>query len=451
MAHRPEIIGALIIALIYGVIFLIAELWRKFGQPVPEQTRKFVHLTAGAVCLSFSYVFQSHLTVLALAVSFAVIMLVTKSAGWLQSVHGIQRSSQGGIYFPLAIYLTFLIAALNQQPHFYFIAILTLSASDTLAALIGTSYGRKLYKVEEDRRSMEGTVVFFLITFLIIHLSLLLLTDLSRPQTVLAALYAAVLVTAFESISLGGSDNFFIPIGTIGILLKITTKPIPEIVKQITLIFLIFGYVYLLFSRKRNIGVSGQVGVALLCYAAQALVNFSWSHILLLGVLFYSLGHFPARTLRSSHGMRPVFYLTIVPFVWILIANYTTLRRDILFPSYAMSIVAGMNVLLNFQVERYPQSKGWLSVVGRVPKHLRYVFLTTACFSPYLFFAPRLCVPYYFVSVILTMLVALLFYGHLQRHAKTNPGKMRILAANSAVFSLVLFEANWYWYEKLVF
>jgi len=206
-----EIISVLIISTSYIGIFVIAELWRKFGRPDPEKTRKFVHLCSGAICLTFSYLLQSHFTVLLLAASFAAIIWITSKKGWLNSVHGVSRESSGGIYFPIAIYLTFLIANVTEQPHLYLISILVLAVSDTLAALIGISYGNKKFEVEDDKKSLEGTLAFFFATFILVQLCLLLLTDMGRPETVLAGLYVAILVTAIELLSLGGADNLFIP------------------------------------------------------------------------------------------------------------------------------------------------------------------------------------------------------------------------------------------------
>jgi dolichol kinase len=54
----------------------------------------------------------------------------------------------------VAVLLVYLVG--HQQPVFYLVAILALVVSDTLAALLGSSYGRQMYQVEGDRRSWRA-------------------------------------------------------------------------------------------------------------------------------------------------------------------------------------------------------------------------------------------------------------------------------------------------------
>ena len=63
----------------------------------------------------------------------------------------------------MAIYLVFLLG--YHTPVLYFIAILTLSVSDAVAALIGKRYGSIRFKIEGETKSLEGSVSFFFITF----------------------------------------------------------------------------------------------------------------------------------------------------------------------------------------------------------------------------------------------------------------------------------------------
>jgi dolichol kinase len=100
MNLQIELLRAGIISVIYILIFIAAEMWHAFGKHQTETTRKFGHFASGAV------------------------------------------------------YLSFLISINSGRPQFYLIAILVLALSDSLAALIGGQYGLKLYKVEEDHKSI---------------------------------------------------------------------------------------------------------------------------------------------------------------------------------------------------------------------------------------------------------------------------------------------------------
>ncbi|MEW5822619.1 MAG: hypothetical protein AB1782_20670, partial [Cyanobacteriota bacterium] len=211
MGWQTEIANALIIAVLYLIIFVVAELGRYYRHIETEKTRKFVHLTSGIIALSFGYLFKFHWTVLILCSGFALILVITKKLDLLKSIHDVDRESKGGIYYPVAVYITFVFASIIQKPEFYFLSILVLAISDTLAALIGKKYGFNVFRVEEDTKSVEGSLIFFLMTFLILLIGLKMLTDLNIIIIILSSIYITILVTSFEAISLCGADNIFIP------------------------------------------------------------------------------------------------------------------------------------------------------------------------------------------------------------------------------------------------
>ena len=84
MSWQTELLYAIAVSSAYIIIFCVAEIWRKFGKPLQEQTRKMVHFTTGSMCLSFTHIFQSHWTVLALCISFLVIMIGTKKKWFIK-------------------------------------------------------------------------------------------------------------------------------------------------------------------------------------------------------------------------------------------------------------------------------------------------------------------------------------------------------------------------------
>lgn len=339
--------SALVVAAIFLLLVGLGEILRGVGACSQEGTRKFVHLTGGVVSLSFAYIFKSHWTVLGLCIAFVTLMVFTKKFGLLRSVHGVKRKSSGDLLHPIAIYLTFVIASHFEKPAFYLISVMVLSVSDALAALIGVSYGFKIYSVEEEKKSIEGSLVFLLSTFLIVHLGLLLLTHVGRMECVLAALLISVLVTCFEAISLGGADNILIPFGTLFILMKITTKPIPEILMQLCSIGMIFLATYGIGTPRGRLGHSGIIGVALAGYAAWSLVSPTWyvpvfiCTILISEVsLFLEMPGSEDELLR----IRPIFYMFIVSFGWILMANFHLPQKELFFVPYIISFTAMLSI-----------------------------------------------------------------------------------------------------------
>ena len=99
------------------------------------------------------------------------------------------------------------------EPVLYVLPILVLTFSDAVAALIGVSYGRRLFAVEDGTKSLEGVVMFFLITFILAMITLLLMTDIPRVGVILLSLVVAAFGSLIEADSWRGLDNLFVPVG----------------------------------------------------------------------------------------------------------------------------------------------------------------------------------------------------------------------------------------------
>lgn len=350
-----EVITALIFAGAYLAIFYIAEIVKQLIPSRPELARKLIHLFGGVIALSFPYVFASHWTVLVLTVSFSAIVLVTKRKGILKSLHGVQRTSYGGIYYPLAVYLIFLLS--SGQPVIYFISILVMAVSDTAAALVGGKYGAVKFDVEGNLKSLEGSVVFFFVAFLCIHLPLLLMTGIGRLESVLIALIIALLVTGFEAISLSGSDNIFVPFGTYFILVKMIWLPAGIIVENLYVLLLIAAITGLIMLRPKILKPSGLIAMMLLNYGAISLCNFYWFLPLVLAQISYYLlilafVHYEGKEKVASFQVKVLFYIGIIPLILLFMANTVKDHMSLYLP-YVTSITAQMAIISNYFFANY--------------------------------------------------------------------------------------------------
>ncbi len=341
-----DLFPAAVFAVIFPTIFMCGEIVRRKLPTRPELSRKVVHFGGGMAALSFPFVLRSPYTVLLLALLFAAIILLTKRMGLLKSVHGIDRQSSGAVYFPIAITLLFFLG--HDRQVFYLISVLTLTISDSLAALVGTQYGVITYEVEEGRKSLEGSLVFFFITFLCVHLPLLLLTDFGRLESVLIALVIAILVTGFEAISLKGSDNIFVPLGTFFILVKMTRYPLGDIIEQTGILFLIIFVSFAFTFVQKVLKPSGLIGLMLANYAAWSLCDFSWFLPLLMAqLLLYALVlRFRQQVPEdiTSYQVKSLFYVVIVPVALIFFANASGEYQRLYFP-YVAAIVSQITLI----------------------------------------------------------------------------------------------------------
>jgi phytol kinase len=317
--------GALLIGSTFVALIVAAELWRHFGSPKPEHTRKLIHLGGGIACLFFPFLIRSPWVVLAMALPLTALFVAGAQLGFLQSLHGIGRKSRGAEYYPLAVWLVLWMT--QGRPWLYLAAVLVLAVGDAFAALVGSRYGVVRYEVEDETKSLEGSLVFFVIAFLAIHLPTLLLTDLPRPVCVLAATLVACLVTGFEAISLRGADNLFVPLAVVVILGKITTKPLEEVVFQnLSLLTICLG-VGLLVWRYRAFNVGGAITFILFAYGTWSLGSWLWATPVLVGFLAY-LGawllfakHFAPKGHGTGFKVRTLSRACIPPFVMLLLGN----------------------------------------------------------------------------------------------------------------------------------
>ncbi len=268
-----EIVRALLVSLALGALIVSAEIWHRTRKPPAEWTRKLVHAGGGVAAAFLPWVFTSHWTVLAMTAVLAA-LLSGPTRTLLPSVTSVERSSRGEVWFPIVVYLLFVVG--RHQPVFYLIALSSLAVSDTVAALLGRVYGRRAFTVEGSRKSIEGSAAFFLVTFLAVHLVLLLATPLERAVCVIVALQIALLTASAEAISVGGSDNLVVPLGTYYLLLKMAHKPAPETMAQLLVQIGLLLLMLVVLWRTRLVTLGGAIAAHLVLYAAFSLGGPMW-------------------------------------------------------------------------------------------------------------------------------------------------------------------------------
>jgi dolichol kinase len=351
MTPFGEVWGMVGYAIGYGIIFILGERVRRLWPGHPEIARKTVHLLCGLAAAAFPYVFHAFWPVFLLAVGFLGILLVSKTRGKLMSIHGVDRNSLGGIFFPLAICLLFLFG--RENPAFFVMAILVLAVSDTLAALVGQRYGRIIFQVGQDCKSLEGSIFFFIATYLCVQIPLLLMTDVGRLETILLAALIALLVTAFESIAVSGSDNLVIPFGTYFILLRLSVYPAGIILQQFLILGLVTALALAMNRSFRFLDTSAVIGVILLNYASWSLCNVHWFIPLLIAQLLYAWeliwyrGRYAGRKSQVHNTVKSLVLTSLLPVGLIFLAN---IIRDParVYVSYLVALTTPSAIMASF-------------------------------------------------------------------------------------------------------
>jgi dolichol kinase len=134
-----------------------------------------------------------------------------------EKMKGLSALAGGGHQLGLVFYsisytvLAFFFAA---QPYVLAAGILPMAYGDASAALIGEKYGKRSYHVFA-RKSLEGSITMFIVSFLSLAGSLVFfsfLYPIPLFRSILAALAVALVAVLAETLSPLGLDNLTVPI-----------------------------------------------------------------------------------------------------------------------------------------------------------------------------------------------------------------------------------------------
>jgi phytol kinase len=267
--------------------------------------------------------------------------ILALGARWhfFKSLHSVARRTRGSEYFPLAIFLVFVLA--SGKPWLYVSAVLTLTVADACAALVGVRYGRLRYEVEDGKKSLEGSLACLLATFLAAELPALLMTDRPCLVCTLSALLVAVLVTGFEAISLEGSDNVFVPVAVCVVLDKTISRPLQEVVYLNVSLAGTCVVVGLLTRRSRVFNTGAKIAILLFAYGTWALGSWQWALPILLGFGFYLIQEMAVPLPPERIGnvrVRTVTRVLLPPLVLLVFANSLSQYRFLFGPYLTASL-----------------------------------------------------------------------------------------------------------------
>ncbi|MBI5368644.1 MAG: hypothetical protein HZA54_16530 [Planctomycetes bacterium] len=352
---RDEAAGVGLIGGASIAVLAVAELWARLGTPKPEWTRKLVHVGGGVMCLLLPFLVHSITTAAVLGLGFTVLLVGGSKSGMLKSLTRVERKGHGSELYPLAIFLMFLLA--HDRPWLFVCSILVLAVADALAAVIGSHYGVIRYEVDQEEKSLEGSLVFLVVAFLATHLPMLLLTDLPRERCVLAALLVSLLVTGVEAISLAGTDNLFIPFAVYAVLDRVTERSSTQIASLNVSLVVICTMIGVLAWRARAFNVGGTLTFMLFAFGGWALGNVRWGLPVLFAFAIYMSAWLVA---PSPSGGRPaikvgIIFRALFPSLAVLVAAYASRRYDFWYAPY----VCGATIVLSFSL--------WIHVLLHLP------------------------------------------------------------------------------------
>lgn len=202
---------------LFGVVILLAisELLWRTSTIRGENARKIIHIGVGTYVAFWPY-FMSWQQIQLMCLAFFVVVFISLRLHVFRAIHDVKRKTWGELCFPLGIGISALIA---PAPIVFTAAILHLSLADGLAAVVGKKYGIiHRYSVRNYTKTLAGTLVFFVISLLIVTGTLLISGAVITWPLVPLLLWLPIAATAIENVSVAGTDNIFVPLLVILIL-----------------------------------------------------------------------------------------------------------------------------------------------------------------------------------------------------------------------------------------
>ncbi|WP_372946918.1 diacylglycerol/polyprenol kinase family protein [Mariniphaga sp.] len=216
-------IGLTVIYMVAIALLLVFNelVYRRLGLK-GEITRKFAHFTATLSTITFPYLFDNHWYVLFMAVAFFILLFVSRHRTYLKSIHDIQRISIGSYLLPVSIYLTFLVSHKLDNKFLFILPILVLAICDPVAGILGINLQQYNHKIKlfghELQKTWLGSLSFFVSCFIISLIALYFNQEQINLQVFLIAFTVAFVSTIAEMLSWKGSDNMFIPMSVLLVL-----------------------------------------------------------------------------------------------------------------------------------------------------------------------------------------------------------------------------------------
>lgn len=420
-----DIAAIVLVLAVLGALLQVLRCYQRAKSPHPEIVRKLVHGIMGGVTLSFPWLFQSPLSVAALGIIAAAGLTILKKHKQLQAGIGsvlcaVKRESYGEVSFCAAIAVLFALTA--QNPLLYCIPVLILSLADSSSALIGIFLGKHRFTTSDGSKTIEGSLAFFVATFLATAIPLLLFSPLAPVNIVLIAMLLGGLVMMFEAIAWRGLDNFLIPVSAYILLSQYMALPTQSLTARLIAATMLLAFAFL-WRKRTTLHDGASIGAALACYASVAVGGINW---LLAPLTVFALYKFalPTRYHRMPrvHSVRAVVSVVSTGLLWLLAAKLTH-NQSLFFP-YTLSFASNFVMISSAHLQLLRQH-GVPSITS--------VLVLSSLFAWLLFFLPYLAVTGWsevhlqecFVALPLISLSAITFYCYRPRNRGELSGNRR--------------------------
>tara|TARA_B100000575_G_C23136400_1_gene660284 strand:+ start:3297 stop:3941 length:645 start_codon:yes stop_codon:yes gene_type:complete len=172
-----------------------------------NNSRKIVHIASCVTVCTFPYTL-SNSEIYLICFIFVIITSFTKYRNIFKSIHSVDRTTFGAEAYPIGVLIaTYCFLPLDKTAFIY--GMLVGGFSDSIASVIGKYYKYKEILVFGQKKSLGGSLSFFMTTVIISYLFIFIL---GIELSVISILIIAFILTMAELVQTFGIDNVTIPV-----------------------------------------------------------------------------------------------------------------------------------------------------------------------------------------------------------------------------------------------
>ena len=205
---NTNIIGIIVsVVFIFFIIFISSLVSKKHS----EVSRKIVHIGVCNWWIIVMLLFDNVIYASTVPVLFVVVNYLSYKKDIFKSMERDDKKSLGTVYYAISCLVLTLFSFLwfNDKMHAG-IGLFAMGYGDGLAALIGTRFKSKEFKIFGNKKSLLGCITMFVVCMIVISITTLCFGQFSILKVVAISLIATII----EALSPMGLDTLTVPILT---------------------------------------------------------------------------------------------------------------------------------------------------------------------------------------------------------------------------------------------
>ena len=266
-----DVIGMILSIVFVFVVIVLSEIISKKGKLSPEGTRKFIHIGVSNWWIVAMILIKDIKFAVIPPIIFIILNYISYKKNLIKSMERNNSSSDlGTIYFPISLLVLILLfwkgGLLGDYRFIGGIGILIMGYGDGFAAIVGKAIGKNKYKVYNNYKTIEGSFVVFMLSFIVSILGLGFFIGFNL-NIVNLSITIALLATLLEGLTPYGFDNLTVPIvSSLGLyyLINIASLDILNLSFSLSIGLLFSMIIAYLAYKKKSLSLSGGIGAIIL-------------------------------------------------------------------------------------------------------------------------------------------------------------------------------------------